>query len=99
MPPAMMAPAWPMRLALEAPSTPAMIGHDRLVGRCHCDEVGGFFLGGTTDLTDHDDGLGGRIVLEHLQASMKLVPGMGSPPMPDAGGLAEPASVVCLTAS
>src|SRR5690606_32665914 len=51
---------------------------------------GGFFFGSAADLADHDDGLGLRIVVEHLEHVEVGGAVDGVAADADAGGLAEP---------
>ncbi len=65
LPPEMIAPAWPMRLPGGA-VRPAMKAATGLVTCCF-DVGGGLFLGRAADLAHHQDRLGRRIGLEHLE--------------------------------
>jgi hypothetical protein len=78
--PEMIAPAWPIRRPGGAvwPAMKPTTGFFTLA----LDELGRFLLVGPADLAHHHDGLGLRVGLEGRQASMKLVPLIGSPPMP-----------------
>ena len=65
LPPAMIAPAWPMRRPGGAvwPAMKPTTGFLKL----RLDPGGGFFFGAAADLADHDDGVGVGIVAEQLQ--------------------------------
>ena len=65
LPPAMIAPAWPIRRPGGA-VWPAMNADDRLL-EVRLDPGGGLFLGAAADLADHDHGVGVRIRREQLQ--------------------------------
>lgn len=55
---------------------------DNRFGHVIFDVSGRFFFRATADLTDHDDRFGLRIFPNSFRISMKLEPGIGSPPMP-----------------
>ena len=80
LPPAMMRPAWPMRLPGGA-FWPAMKATTGLL-IFGLDELGGLLLGRAADLADHHHGLRVGSASKSARASMKLVPITGSPPMP-----------------
>ena len=80
LPPAMMAPAWPIRRPGGA-VCPAMNPTTGFL-KVFCDVGGRLFFGGPADLANHHDRLGRRVAGEQASASMKLVPISGSPPMP-----------------
>ena len=96
LPPLMIAPACPMRLPGGAVA-PAMKPTTGLV-TC-LDEVGRLFLARASDLTDHDDALGLRVVLEQLEHVDEVRAVIGSPPIRRNSTGPSPADVDCQTAS
>ena len=81
LPPAMIAPAWPMRRPGGA-VWPAMKPTTGFL-KCRLDPGGGFFLGAAADLADHDHRVGVRILARTASARRcGVVPISGSPPMP-----------------
>ena len=96
--PEMIAPAWPMRRPGGA-VCPAMKPTTGFV-TCALTNVGGLLLVGAADLAHHDDGLGRRgRPRRRARQSMKLVPMIGSPPMPTQVLWPMPARVSWLTIS
>jgi hypothetical protein len=89
LPPAMIAPAWPMRRPGGA-VCPAMNATIGLV-TCARAKAGRFFLGGPADLADHDDGLRVRVVLEEPEHVDEVRADDRISADPDARGLSDAA--------
>jgi hypothetical protein len=101
LPPATMAPAWPMRRpggAVRPAMKPATASSGRASSR-RLEELRGFLLGRAADLADHDDRLVSSSARNHSSTSICSVPLIGSPPMPTQVDWPRPMSVVCFTAS
>ena len=101
LPPAMMAPAWPMRRPVGAvpPAINPTIGFLPPCLASSARNWRGVFFGGAADLPDHDDRLGFPVGQEHLEDGDESVPLTGSPPMPTALVWPRPSCVVWNTAS
>ena len=94
----MIAPAWPIRLPSGAvrPAMNAAFGTSR---RCSAAHAAAVLLGRAADLADEDDRLGLGVGGEELQDVEERRPDDRVAADPDAGRLAEPASVIAWTAS
>ncbi len=55
---------------------------DDRFGHMVCDESSSFFFFPSADFTDHHDDIRLRVALKVGRTSLKLVPMMGSPPIP-----------------
>jgi len=97
LPPAMMAPAWPMRRPGGA-VWPAM---KPMTGLLHAEphELRRLLLGAAADLADHHDRLGGRVLVEEREGVGVVRPDDRSPPMPMQVDWPMPRAVSWATAS